>query len=65
MEEIVIYKYQLEIILEALRITSNIHSCNEGVTCHDRQVRQAYKFSENALKGDFKKRVNYITGKIT
>ena len=63
MKEIVIYKYQLETILEALRLTSNIHNCNTGETCHDRQVRQAYKFAENALKGEHKKEVSYITGK--
>lgn len=62
MEEIVIYKYQLEKILEALRITSNIHNSTKGETCHDRQVRQAYKFAENALKGEPKMQVNYTTG---
>jgi hypothetical protein len=63
MEEIVIYEYQLETILEALRITSNIHNSTRGETCHDRQVRQAYKFAENALRGEHKTEVSYITGK--
>ena len=63
MEEIVIYKYQLEKILDALRITSNIYNCRKGETCHDRQVRQAYKYAENALKGEHKTEVSYITGK--
>jgi hypothetical protein len=62
MEEITIYKFQLETILEALRLTSNIHKSNLGKTCHDRQVRQAYKYCENALKGDKDVKVNYITG---
>ena len=42
MEEITIYKFQLEVIIEALRLTSNIHECSKGETCFDRQVRQAY-----------------------
>lgn len=60
MEEIVIYKYQLETILEALRITSNIHNSTSGETCHDRHVRQAYKFAKNALNGEHKTEVSYL-----
>ena len=52
MEKVTIYKFQLETILEALRITSNIHNCSEGKTCFDRQVRQAYEYSKNALEGN-------------
>ena len=63
MEEITIYKFQLETILEALRITSNIHESSKGLTSHDRQVRQAYQYAKNALGGDKDIRVNYITGK--
>jgi len=63
MKEIVIYEYQLKSIFEALRVTSNIHKSNEGKTCHDRMVRQAYKFAENALNGEYKKEVSYINGK--
>jgi hypothetical protein len=51
MEDILIYKFQLERIVEALRITSNIHDSSKGVTCHDRQVRQAYQYAKNALEG--------------
>ena len=54
MEKVTIYKFQLETILEALRITSNIHNCSEGKTCFDRQVRQAYEYSKNALEGNKK-----------
>jgi hypothetical protein len=63
MKEIVIYEYQLKAILDALQTTSRIHNCTKGVTCHDRMVRQAYKFAENALKGEHKTEVSYITGK--
>ena len=63
MEKVTIYKFQLEQILEALRITSNIHNCSEGKTCFDRQVRQAYEYAKNALKGDKNVEVSYITGK--
>jgi len=67
MEEIIIYKFQLEAIKEALRITANIHdsrnSKKEGQTCHDRMVRQAEKYAENALEGKIDVQVSYITGK--
>jgi hypothetical protein len=49
MKEIIIYEYQLNVIYEALRLTSNIHESSKGKTCFDRQVRQAKKFAENAL----------------
>lgn len=60
MEEVTIYKFQLEVILEALRITSNIHGCSKGVTCHDRQVRQAYEYAKNALNGEIDTDVPYM-----
>ena len=60
MEEITIYKFQLETIIEALRITSNIHESSKGKTCHDRQVRQALEFAKNALKGQKDVTVRYM-----
>ena len=60
MEEIIIYKFQLETIIEALRITSNIHNCSKGETCHSRQVRQALEFAKNALAGEKDVRVKYV-----
>ena len=60
MEEIVIYKFQLEAIVEALRLTSNIHNSSEGKTCHSRCVREALEYGKNALKGEKDKRVKYI-----
>ena len=60
MEEITIYKFQLETIIEALRITSNIHESSKGKTCHDRQVRQALEFAKNASKGEKDIRVPYV-----
>jgi hypothetical protein len=62
MEEIVIYKFQLESIKEALRLTQNIYVNNKqtGETCFDRQVNQAKKFSENALEGKKDEQVPYI-----
>jgi hypothetical protein len=60
MEEIVIYKYQLETILEALRITANIHNSRQTLeTCHDRQVVQAERFAKNALEGKIDEEVPY------
>lgn len=60
MEEITIYKFQLETIIEALRITSNIHESSKGKTCYDRQVRQALEFAKNALKGEKDVTVPYV-----
>lgn len=60
MEEIIIYKFQLETIIEALRITSNIHNSSKGVTCYDRQVRQAYEYAKNVLSNDKDKEVKYM-----
>ena len=55
MEEITIYKFQLEKIKDALRITANIHDSRNKMkknrTCHDRMVTQAEQFALNALSG--------------
>lgn len=59
MEEITIYKFQLEAIQNVLRLTSNIHNSNKGETSFDRQVRQAKEFADNALKGESDKHVEY------
>jgi len=63
MEEIIIYRFQLEAIKEALRITANIHHSNQRLTCHDRQVMQGYQFAENALIGEKDKEVSYYSSK--
>ena len=63
MEEITIYKFQLERIIDALRITSNIHNCNKLETSHDRQVRLALQYAKNALENNKDIEVNYMTGK--
>ena len=60
MEEVTIYKFQLEQILEALRLTSNIHNCKSKETCFDRQVTQSYQYAENALEGNKNKKVGYV-----
>lgn len=60
MEEITIYKFQLETIIEALRITSNICGSGQGKTCHDRQVRQALQYAKNALVDKKDTVVKYI-----
>lgn len=64
MEEITIYKFQLEAIKEALRITANIHDsrnkAKEGRTCHDRMVAQAEQYALNALAGEKDKKVKYL-----
>lgn len=73
MEEITIYKFQLEVILEVLRLDSQ--NRQEGSllekwtkptltrhppeTCYDRQLKQAKKYAENALEGKKDEKVNY------
>ena len=60
MEEITIYKFQLE----ALRITANIHKSRDRMkkdrTCHDRIVTQAEQYANNALEGKKEVEVNYL-----
>lgn len=60
MEEIIIYEFQLKVIIDALRLTSNLHNCKEGKTCYARQVRQAYEYAKNALEGNKDTEVSYI-----
>ncbi len=60
MEEVIIYKFQLKIIIDALRLTNNIHDCSKGETCYDRQVRQAYEYAKNAIAGEKDKQVKYM-----
>jgi len=59
MEEITIYKFQLETIIEALRLSSIALGCDKHETCLDRQVVQARRYADNALKGDKDKEVRY------
>jgi len=59
MNEIVIYEFQLKVIIEALRLTNNLHESSKGKTCFDRQVRQAYKYAENVLAGKKDEFVQY------
>ena len=63
MEEITIYKFQLDVIVNALRITSNIHNSTNCTTSHDRQVTQALEYANNALSGEKDKRVPYPSRK--
>lgn len=58
-EKIEIYKWQLEDIEDALRLTANLHDSRKGKTCFDRQVRQAETFAKNALNGEIDKEVSY------
>jgi hypothetical protein len=60
MEEVTIYKFQLEVIKEALRITANAFECRKKETCLDRQVTQAEKYANNALNGKIDERVDYV-----
>jgi len=59
MEKIEIYRFQLENIKDALRVTANTYKCRDKVTCLDRMVTQAEQFAENALNGEIDKKVQY------
>ena len=60
MEKIEIYKFQLEAMVEALRLTYNIHNSQEGKTCHSRCVKEALQYGQNALIGKIDEKVKYI-----
>lgn len=64
MEEVVIYKFQLEAIKEALRITANVYhsrdKTKDGRTCHDRMITQAEQYAINALEGNKDNEVPYV-----
>lgn len=60
MEKIKIYKFQLEQIYTALRLTANAYDCRDKKTCLDRQVASAEQFALNALNKDIDKEVDYI-----
>ncbi len=65
MEKVEIYKFQLEAIENALRLTKNIYvnKKDEPETSYDRQVKQAKKYAENALKGKIDEPVPYMGNK--
>lgn len=52
MEKIEIYKFQMEEIEEALRLTSNIHDSKKKETSFDRTVYKAHKYAKNAINGN-------------
>jgi hypothetical protein len=60
MEEVTIYKFQLEHIKEALRIVSFNYNCASKKTCMDRMVTQAKQYAENALNGEKDNIVKYV-----
>lgn len=59
MEKIEIYRFQLDSIKEALRVTANSYDCRKNKTCLDRMVTQAEQYAENALNGEIDKPVKY------
>lgn len=59
MEEVTIYRFQLDAILEALRVAANSYDLRKQETCLGRMVTQAERFAKNALKGEKDKYVRY------
>lgn len=60
MNEHTIYEFQLKVIIDALRLTSQFHHCSKGETCFDRQVRQALQYAKNALDDKKDEIVHYM-----
>ena len=60
MEKVEIYRFQLEKIHNALRLTANAYDCREKVTSLDRIVTQSEQYAQNALDGKIDERVNYL-----
>ncbi len=60
MEEITIYKYQLEEIIEAFRLTNNIYHTRDKKTCYDRIVTRAEQYAQNAIEGKKDRKVGYV-----
>ena len=59
-EVVEINKFQLEVILDALRMAANLNGSWAKKTSYDRSVMQAYQFAENALKGEKDKHVSRL-----
>jgi predicted GTPase len=59
MDEVIIYRFQLEVIADALRVVANTYDCRNQKTCLDRMVSQAEQFAINALKGGKNIKVQY------
>lgn len=57
MEEITIYKYQLEAIKEALRMAANYGECRKLASCYDRDVMHAVAIVDKVLEGGYKERI--------
>lgn len=58
MEKIEIYRFQMEDIKDALRVTANAYDCRNKATCLDRMVTQAETYAVNALEGRIDERVS-------
>jgi len=61
MEQVMIPRWQLMIIKDALRLTCNVYGCRDGKTSYDRDVKQAEQFAGNALIGKSDKEVKRIS----
>jgi hypothetical protein len=60
MEEVTIYRFQLEAIKKALRVAANIHNSRKTLeTCFDRMVVEAEQYANNALSGEKDIKVKY------
>jgi hypothetical protein len=59
-EKVVMYKFQLENVKEALRVTANTYGCRKKITCHDRMVTQAEQYTKNALANEIDKEVKWM-----
>lgn len=60
MKELTIYKFQLEQIIEALRLTSLLNNCQRKTSCYDRQVVRAMLYAKNVMEGKKEKEIPII-----
>lgn len=59
MKEIVIYEYQLDEIINALRLCGNVLNTQTKTSCLDRVVEKAKKFAQNAKDGKINERYRH------
>jgi hypothetical protein len=57
MDELKIYKFQLEQLKDTLRLVANVLDSRKKETCLDRDIMVSIAMVDNALSGEIDKRV--------
>jgi hypothetical protein len=58
MKELIIYEFQAQAILDALKLTARIYDCGSKESCYDRDVMQSIRTMENVLAEKLEERVD-------